>query len=863
MIAARLTNDGELQLTGKIDTRSPIITDGLVAHFPMDNTIKGDSNRNLVDYSTWKVGDATDATGFALYGDSNSIVLGDGPFGESQELWQGLGNDVAADADGGFTTDWAGIPIDNTKLYRFSCWVKRVVQGDGSQALRCHGFGGATNGLISNDSSATTIDTNPLFEFNAWDLELDEWYLIVGHIFPHDNTVYGDHADSGWYSSFFTEKVKIISQSDFRWQADNTSTQIGCFIWASTLPETHQLMCYPRIDLCDGSEPTIEDLVNGEGNIFNSTSSTSPILTNDGLALEETTTNVIQDGDFTDGLQIPYATVSGNGVITIETDKETNNKVLKIVNPDATASYTNNYHGSSTYALSAAASGETWTISVEVKTITPDTQINMYLFGVDSAYLYNVTPDFTHIGVPIIQPEDEWQSFEVTRTFTVAEVAYITARLDILSEGTVFWRNWQLEKKEYKTEFVNGSRVGLGEINFNPDIVDSTKGTFVLEFVYNEYLYSAVSNLDLMDFQGAANNRFLILRKSANSLVPNKIYIRSGSTHYSSNIDAYLSATEKNILVYSWDTASGFSVYINNNKVRDEISFTESDLVPYNNIIFRRGLKFGFSVYNRRLIEEEIFKLKNSTHTINANGLITRSIRNYQELKADSHYFPFDMNGNNYYDSVEPVTDYNTEYGDKGVFISSDLISDLHLPYDIIDCKQNFTIYGWWFPTVAPDGLTFKPVLNRDIAESSIVNERLLIMNSGLSTSNLRIWLGSDGLTETILTNTTTQIATNEWNFFCMRRSGTSISLAIGNSINGYSIVSSETASYLDTDTLSAVWKVGAYSASHESDAYHRDYVFEQKALTNSEIETLFKRKLKATKDGIILQNGISTNITL
>ena len=39
----KLTQQGELQLAGNIDTRLPLVTDGLIAHFPMDGTTE-DSN---------------------------------------------------------------------------------------------------------------------------------------------------------------------------------------------------------------------------------------------------------------------------------------------------------------------------------------------------------------------------------------------------------------------------------------------------------------------------------------------------------------------------------------------------------------------------------------------------------------------------------------------------------------------------------------------------------------------------------------------------------------------------------------------------------------------------------------------------
>ena len=44
---AELTPQGELKLLGSVDTRLPVITDGLVAHYPFDNTIIGENTGNL------------------------------------------------------------------------------------------------------------------------------------------------------------------------------------------------------------------------------------------------------------------------------------------------------------------------------------------------------------------------------------------------------------------------------------------------------------------------------------------------------------------------------------------------------------------------------------------------------------------------------------------------------------------------------------------------------------------------------------------------------------------------------------------------------------------------------------------------
>ncbi|MDA3807092.1 MAG: hypothetical protein PF440_04180, partial [Thiomicrorhabdus sp.] len=96
MIAGRLTDDGELKLAGDINTRSPLVTNGLVSHFPMDGTTKGVGNFNILDYSTWSIGSTGSQTGFNQNGDGNSIIEDFDPFGERVAIWRTLGNDAAS-----------------------------------------------------------------------------------------------------------------------------------------------------------------------------------------------------------------------------------------------------------------------------------------------------------------------------------------------------------------------------------------------------------------------------------------------------------------------------------------------------------------------------------------------------------------------------------------------------------------------------------------------------------------------------------------------------------------------------------------------------------------------------------------------
>ena len=135
MVVGKLKNSGELLVSG-IDTRSPLITDGLVAYYPMDGTSKGIHNSNILDYSTWIIGTSGSQVGFSQNGDGNSIVEDIGPFGESQAIWQSLGNDAASDADGGW--NGSNFTIDKTKKYRHSVWIRRKVTGNVQAILGVH-----------------------------------------------------------------------------------------------------------------------------------------------------------------------------------------------------------------------------------------------------------------------------------------------------------------------------------------------------------------------------------------------------------------------------------------------------------------------------------------------------------------------------------------------------------------------------------------------------------------------------------------------------------------------------------------------------------------------------------------------------
>lgn len=242
-----------------------IVTNGLVMALDAANPNKSAKGfKNLLDLSTWTLGTGS-VTGFSVNGSvaENQRILDTGPFGVSALVWDTPSNDVTSDADGGWNTSL--INIDPTKMYRFSVWMRRKIIGDGLYYLGCNGYNASnTNEGVLNRSDGAT-NTNAYFAAAGWptaSVPANSWMLVVGHIWPAGSGTGAVHVNSGLYN---TSGTKITATNDFVWQATNTKTVHRSYLYYSTDTTTNQQWYQPRIDLVDGTEPTIAELISGVG----------------------------------------------------------------------------------------------------------------------------------------------------------------------------------------------------------------------------------------------------------------------------------------------------------------------------------------------------------------------------------------------------------------------------------------------------------------------------------------------------------------------------------------------------------------------------------------------------------------------
>lgn len=205
---------------------------------------------SVIKWNTWTIGTGS-ATNYGQNGDGNSRITDTNPWGLPDAVWDVSNQDVASDADGVWNT--SNFSIDNTKIYRFSVFVRRNTIGNGSYYFGLHGY---PDSVLQRSSGAA--NSNPYFTSRAWWGNVNQWYLVTGYVWPAGSGTGASTVDSGIYEMGGT---KILSCSDFVWQTTTTSSNHRSYLYYSTDTTTNQQFYQPRVDIVDGAEPTINELL--------------------------------------------------------------------------------------------------------------------------------------------------------------------------------------------------------------------------------------------------------------------------------------------------------------------------------------------------------------------------------------------------------------------------------------------------------------------------------------------------------------------------------------------------------------------------------------------------------------------------
>lgn len=212
------------------------------------------SATNLINPPTWVVGTSGDQLGFSKKGEitENRIIEDNGPFGYTVPLWEAV-NDALSDADGG----WDGLPFDinPNNMYRYTVWIKKTGSNDGYTYL-----GASGNEITMLDG---TIETNPYFFVGSLP-NLDKWYLIIGYIHPHNDpstTHLGGIYDPETGSKVLSLNGNWNGRTDFKFKSTATIQYHRSYLFYDSNINDRQYFYGPRVDLVDGTEPSIDELL--------------------------------------------------------------------------------------------------------------------------------------------------------------------------------------------------------------------------------------------------------------------------------------------------------------------------------------------------------------------------------------------------------------------------------------------------------------------------------------------------------------------------------------------------------------------------------------------------------------------------
>ncbi|NBP56429.1 hypothetical protein EBU71_07835, partial [bacterium] len=226
--------------------------------------------KSLIKADNWQLGPG-DATGFGQNGliSENQRIFDTDPWNQKSLVWE-----ARPSGDGGADGGWNGayFPIDKTKIYRSSVWIRRTSLS--SDGLFYHGL--YTNGSVPAYDTTYVPNGNVvrfgdgLGEWNPyWDYAYtnsyakDEWYLHVGHIFPTQYFADVVHPDSGIYNRT-GKKIRPNGgniANDCKFPANATMAMQRVYLYYSNNSTMRGQFAYPRWDLIDGTEPTIQDLL--------------------------------------------------------------------------------------------------------------------------------------------------------------------------------------------------------------------------------------------------------------------------------------------------------------------------------------------------------------------------------------------------------------------------------------------------------------------------------------------------------------------------------------------------------------------------------------------------------------------------
>jgi len=306
---------------------------------------------NLLDVESWEVGTSGTQGTFSQNGSTaeNKVVMGFGPNGESQPIWES-----SSDGDNSANGGWNNTiyDIDHTKTYRSLVWMKQE-SGNGSKYFGCQG--------ASINKLNGTANNNPYF----WSGDLptsNKWYLLVGVV--HGSGYGTSYSGVGGLYDPDTGS-KVISFTEYKHKVGATTNVHRAYLYYDVLVDDTLWFARPRYELVDGTEPSILSLMSSGALLNSNTTKTDVDLGN----VDNTSDATVLGGNLT-------GSVGGTAVATIKSGA-------------AAGSTANQSSNATIRAVGAATSGTTGGWTIDSNSIYSGTKDTGGFAPADSITLYS------------------------------------------------------------------------------------------------------------------------------------------------------------------------------------------------------------------------------------------------------------------------------------------------------------------------------------------------------------------------------------------------------------------------------------------------------------------------------------------
>jgi hypothetical protein len=256
------TNTG-WENVSKSDLRNNLIFEFDGRNFPRSNrrALWSQAGLNNEVETGWTAGSGS-AAGFGQNGstDENERINTTDPWGNNAIIWETRCNGTNAD-DGGW--NGSNFAVSNTSLYRFTVWMKRTSSSSGGTFY--HGTSGG--GQCVRRLSDSGEECNPYFDCSGTGAYTqNQWYLHVQHMFPWNYSRTARHPETGVYTREtgrvqFANGCNVGEDAKMGSSTSSISQRVYHFYSADNTTRLH--FFDPRVELCDGTQPSIQDLLDG------------------------------------------------------------------------------------------------------------------------------------------------------------------------------------------------------------------------------------------------------------------------------------------------------------------------------------------------------------------------------------------------------------------------------------------------------------------------------------------------------------------------------------------------------------------------------------------------------------------------